>query len=575
MKLKPEQYLADWPDMPYANFIEWLDGIEEKFPNNQAILYRTGKQKDFDIWNYTKLAAETRRIARGLLAKGYKKGDRVALWLENRPEWMIIWLAAAISGLIIVPIDFTINEKECANILNFTQPKAFFYSIRKQDFADRIKIENMAINSFVSLDEENPQNYWNFGKNDDAQILPKASTIDAHDPVSIIFTSGTTGVAKGVTLHHKGIIANVNAAVISLRAYSWDVFINVLPLHHTYPTTCSFLAPLSVGAGTIIVEKLVGKVVLDDIRDGKGTFLIAVPLLYDKVMAGVKATMSKLSPIAKIVIGHLRAESLWFSKHKFPQFGKTVLGFVRKKMGLQTVRIMVAGGGPLNPKTADFFDSIGFCMVHGYGMSENSPLVSVNTPWHKNNVSVGLPVKYTDVKIIDQDKDGVGEIAYKSPSLMIGYYENAEATKEVFDEEGYLKSGDLGFIDDKGYIFINGRKKNLIVSAGGKNIYPEEIEACFDGSRSIGEILVTGKKDEAGGEEVYALVYPNYEALAEDYPGKTLDDSFVFELVKKEIEQANRGLTGYKKISDFRLVKEEFEKNAQKKIRRFLYKDIV
>jgi long-chain acyl-CoA synthetase len=575
MKLKPEQYLADWPDMPYANFIEWLDGIENKFHHNQAILFRTGKQKDFDIWNYTKLAAETRRIARGLLACGYKKGDRVALWLENRPEWMIVWLAAAISGLIIVPIDFTINEKECANILNFTQPKAFFYSVRKQEFADRIKSENKEIDCFVSFDQESPANYWNFGKNDNNQTLPTASSIDAHDPVSIIFTSGTTGVAKGVVLHHKGIIANVNAAIVSLRAYPSDVFINVLPLHHTYPTTCSFLAPLSVGAGTIIVEKLVGKVVLDDIRDGKGTFLIAVPLLYDKVMAGVKTTMSKLSPVAKLFINHLRSDALWLSKHRFPQFGKTVLQFVRKKMGLQTVRIMVAGGGPLNPKTADFFDSLGFCMVHGYGMSENSPLVSVNTPWHKNNVSVGLPVKYTDVKIIDQDKDGVGEIAYKSPSLMIGYYENPDATKEVFDNDGYLLSGDLGYIDDKGYIFINGRKKNLIVSAGGKNIYPEEIEACFDGSRVIGEILVTAKKDESGGEEVYGLVFPNYEALAEDYPGKTLEESFIFDLVKKEVEKVNRGLTGYKKISDFKLVKEEFEKNAQKKIKRFLYKDVV
>jgi long-chain acyl-CoA synthetase len=244
-------------------------------------------------------------------------------------------------------------------------------------------------------------------------------------------------------------------------------------------------------------------------------------------------------------------------------------------MGLQTVRIMVAGGGPLNPKTADFFDSLGFCMVHGYGMSENSPLISVNTPWHKNNVSVGLAVKYTDVKIIDQNKDGVGEIAYKSPSLMIGYYENSEATKEMYTDDGYLKSGDLGFIDDKGYIFINGRKKNLIVSAGGKNIYPEEIEACFDGSRVIGEILIMAKKDENNGEEVYALVYPNYETLAEDNPNQKLEESFVHDLVKKEVEKANRSLTGYKKISDFRLVHEEFEKNAQKKIKRFLYKDLV
>lgn len=573
MMLKPEQYLADWPDLPYSNFIEWLHGVEKKWPDHKAVLYRTGKQKDFDIWTYTKLAAESRRIARGLLARGFKKGDRVALWMENRPEWMAVWLGAAVSGLIIVPIDFTVNEKECLNILTFTKPRAFFHSVRKQEFADRLKTGKTEIDCLVSFNEETPDSYWNFGKDDINQPLPDASSIDSHDPVSIIFTSGTTGVAKGVTLHHKGIIANVSAAILSLRAYDWDMFINVLPLHHTYPTTCSFLAPLSVGAGTIIVEKLVGKVVLDDIREGKGTFLIAVPLLYDKVMAGVKATMRELSGIAQFFLGILRSMALFFSKHGFPQFGKVTLKFVRKRMGLQTVRIMVAGGGPLNPATADFFDSLGFCMVHGYGMSENSPLISVNTPWHKNNVSVGLAVKYTEVKITDKNEEGVGEIAYKSPSLMVGYYENAEATKEVFDDDGFLKSGDLGYIDSKGFIFINGRKKNLIVSAGGKNIYPEEIEACFEGSRVVGEMLVTAKKDESNGEEVYALVYPNHEALGEDYPGQNLDEKFVYDLVKKEIERINRSLTGYKKISDFRLVQEEFEKNAQKKIKRYLYKD--
>ena len=575
MKLKPEEYLADWPDLPYPNFIAWLDGIERKWPENKAILYRAGKQKDFDIWTFTKLAAESRRIARGLLARGFKKGDRVALWLENRPEWMAVWLGTAISGLIIVPIDFTINDKECVNILKYTKPRAFFLSDKKGGYADKIVSEGINIDCLVSFDEKNEINYQNFGRDAEHQVLPAASSIAESDPVSLIFTSGTTGVAKGVTLHHKGIIANVSAAIISLRAYDWDMFINVLPLHHTYPTTCSFLAPLSVGAGTIIVEKLVGKVVMDDIRDGKGTFLIAVPLLYDKVMAGVKANFKALPGIVQAVLNVLRSWSLFFSKHGFPQFGKVVLKGIRKKMGLQTIRIMVAGGGPLNPKTADFFDSLGFCMVHGYGMSENSPLISVNTPWHKNNVSVGLPVKYTDVKIIDQNNEGVGEIAYKSPSLMIGYYENIEATADILDEDGYIKSGDLGYIDEYGYIFINGRKKNLIVSSGGKNIYPEEIEACFESSRVVGEMLVTGKKDESNGEVVHAIIFPNHEALAEDYPGNPMEEQFIHDLIKKEIERVNRSLTGYKKISSFQLVQEEFEKNAQKKIKRYLYKDLV
>jgi long-chain acyl-CoA synthetase len=235
--------------------------------------------------------------------------------------------------------------------------------------------------------------------------------------------------------------------------------------------------------------------------------------------------------------------------------------------------MMVAGGGPLSPKTADFFDSLGFNIVHGYGMSENSPLISVNTPWHKRNASVGLPVKYTDVKILDTNEEGIGEIAVKSPSLMLGYYENPEATREIFTEDGYLLTGDLGCRDDDGFIYINGRKKNLIVSSGGKNIYPEEIESCFDGSRVVGEILIVGRKEaEFGGEHILAVVVPNTDALAEDYPNHSLSEDFIHDLVKKEIEQVNRSLVGYKKISDFVLRQEKFEKNAQQKIRRFMYK---
>jgi long-chain acyl-CoA synthetase len=388
-----------------------------------------------------------------------------------------------------------------------------------------------------------------------------------------VFTSGTTGFAKGVTLCHKGIIANTSAAIRSLRANPDDVFINVLPLHHTYPTTCSFIAPLTAGAATIIVEKLVGSVVVDDIRDGGGTFLIAVPLLYDKVMAAIDKGYKALPGFLRGILNIFRAVSLAEAKRGRVGFGQWFFKFVRKRASLSSIRIMVAGGGPLNPKTADFFDSFGFNIVHGYGMSENSPLISVNTPWHRRNASVGLPVKYTEVKIADPDSGGVGEIFIKSPSIMLGYYENPEATAEVLTPDGWLKTGDLGYRDELGFIYINGRAKNLIVSSGGKNIYPEEIETHFSSSRVIGEILVVGRKEkEFGGEQIFAVVVPNYENLAKDYPGRENDETFIRELVKKEIEKVNRTLVGYKKITDFTLRKEPFEKNAQQKIRRFMYK---
>ncbi|GAB6391511.1 MAG: long-chain-fatty-acid--CoA ligase [Treponematales bacterium] len=575
-----KDYVAPWPDMPYPNFAAWLEGQAAKWGGKTAILYRSGGRKDFTEWSYAFLAEECRRVGRGLLAAGLERGGRVALWCENRPEWMAVWLGAAIAGLVIVPIDFLASDDEAANIIRITGARAFFHSARKAAFAASLAGRGVSLQALVAMpggDEAagagGSQPYEAFGREAGGQPLPDPASIGEHDPVSIVFTSGTTGFAKGVTLHHRGIILNANAAVMSLRPVSDDVFINVLPLHHTYPTTCSFIAPLSAGCGTIIVEKLVGSVVVDDIHDGGGTFLIAVPLLYDKVMAAIAKGYNALPAPVRGVLDIVRSISLAEAKRGRPEFGQRALRFIRKKARLESIRIMVAGGGPLNPKTADFFDSLGFNMVQGYGMSENSPLISVNTPRHRRNESVGLPVKYTEVKILNPNEEGAGEIAAKSPSIMLGYYENPEATREIITEDGWLLTGDLGYRDKDGFLYVNGRAKNLIVSSGGKNIYPEEIEGHFAQSVPVGEILVIGKKErEFGGEQVFAVVVPNRENIAAAHPGREEDEEFVRGLVKEEIERVNRALPGYKKITGFTLRREPFEKNAQQKIRRFLYR---
>jgi long-chain acyl-CoA synthetase len=576
--LKPEDYIAAWPDMPYPNFSVWLKDISLRWADKTALYHRSGKQKEFTQWSFTRLAGESRRIGRGLLAAGLVKGDRVALWAENRPEWMAVWLGAAVAGLVVVPIDFLLSEKECASLLRLTGAGAFFYSGRKRDFAAEFLASNdgrdTPLKVAVCINPEEDTAFSAFGVDAGDQRLPAHDEIAPDDPVSIVFTSGTTGFAKGVTLSHRGIIANANGAIRSLRPVPSDIFVAVLPLHHTYPTTCSFISPLSAGAATLIVERLVGKVVIDDIHDAGGTFLIAVPLLYDKVMAAIRQGYNALPAILRAVLEPLRKKALAEAHRGNFRFGRWVFKFIRNKTGLGSIRIMVAGGGPLSPKTADFFDSLGFNMVHGYGMSENAPLISVNTPRHKNNVSVGLPVVYTQARIIDRNEDGIGEIAVKSPSLMLGYYNDPASTAEVFTEDGWLKTGDLGYIDEQGFIFITGRKKNLIVSSGGKNIYPEEIEGHFSDSRIIAEILILGRKDpDNGGEAIFAVAVPNRETLEQDYPGRELDDAFIHSLVKDEIDAVNRGLPIYQKVSGFILRREPFEKNAQQKIRRFLYKD--
>jgi len=577
--LKYEDYISKRPDHPYKNFAHLLDHVSVKYAAKDAILYRSGKQKDFTRWSYSRYGEECRRVARGLLAAGLVKGDRVLLWAENRPEWMAVWMGTVIAGISIVPVDFLATEQECLNIMKITRAKAFFYSGRKKEFASGLPANGVSLLASVCISSENEDapadhetEYHQFGKNAGSQALPPIDSIDENHPCSIVFTSGTTGFAKGVMLSHKNIIANASGAIRILNPLENDVFMDVLPLHHTYPTTCSFIAPISIGLTTVIAEKIVGKVVIDDIKDGGVTFLIAVPLLYDKVMAAIDAGYKKLSPIIRGPLNVLRKISLAQAKKGNPDFGRKVFLFIRKKTNLQSINIMVAGGGPLSPSTADFFDSFGFNIVHGYGMSENSPLITVNTPHHKRNESVGLPISYTEIKIIDPGADGNGEIACKSPSVMLGYFENEEATKEVIIEDGWLLTGDLGFIDKDGYLHIKGRKKNLIVGSGGKNIYPEEVEAHFSASRVIGEVLIVGRKDR-GGEIIYAVIVPNYELLKTDHPGKENDAGFIYELVKKEVDEVNRSLPVYKKISDFCIREEPFEKNAQQKIKRFIYKD--
>ena len=494
--MKIEKYIVNWNDIDYPNFIAWMKHGREAWNDRVAIRYRAGKSREFDTWTYGKLFVNAEAFARTLVAGGCGNGDRVALWAENRPEWCAAWLGAVIAGCTIVPIDFTIQSETVEAILAKTEPKALILSSRKTEFLVRFNEICPSIALSAAFDHD-----WSSllasAKND--IDLPAPDSIRPEHPASIIFTSGTTGIAKGVTLSHHGIIANINASILSLPIYDRDVFMGVLPLHHSYPTTCAFLSPLSVGASLTICEKFVGKVIVDDIRDSGGTIMIAVPILCEKLKEGLahgfRAKGKFTASLVSILCGISRFFRVTLRCHAA---GELLLSGVRTQAGLGTIRLLVSGGGALDPGTADFFDDLGFDIVQGYGMSENGPLITTNTVKYRNNKAAGLPVKYTDVRIIDAAEDGIGEIAVKSPSLMLGYFRNPEATVQSFTADGYLKTGDLGQFDKKGFLFITGRLKNLIVTAGGKNVYPEEIEAKFAGNPFISQVLVLPRKGQQG-----------------------------------------------------------------------------
>jgi len=572
--LLQSQYLVDWDDIDYPNFIAWMEHGLSAFPQNTALRYRSGKSKDFDVWTYERLFTTSKNIARTLLRSGCKDNDRVALWAENRPEWCAVWLGIVFAGCIAVPIDFNLPAEDAASILSMAQVSGIILGQKKADTADMLKKACPSI-TFTPVFDNDFESFVEKGKLsvEDTEILPLASSLGKDHAASIIFTSGTTGVAKGVTLSHYGIIANINASIMSLPITEKDVFMGVLPLHHTYPTTCAFLSPLTVGGSLTICEKVVGKVIIDDTRDSGGTIVIAVPILYDKLMGGLRQGFKAKGAIVHTLVSTLCGISRFFRNvFKNHAAGEVLLAGIRKQAGLGSIRLLVAGGGALDSKTADFFDDLGFNIVQGYGMSENGPLITTNTIKYKNNKAAGLVVKYTELKILDKGSDGIGEIAVKSPSLMLGYYNNPEATKDVFTEDGFLKTGDLGYLDDDGFLFITGRLKNLIVTAGGKNIYPEEIESYFTGNPILSQILVLPRKGSKG-EEIAAIFVPDYEYLKTTYGEKAKDDSFVATLIDEYAAKVNKTLISFKKLASWGIRKTEFEMTATKKIRRFLYKD--
>ena len=323
-----------------------------------------------------------------------------------------------------------------------------------------------------------------------------------------------------------------------------------------------------------IVDRIAPTVVLRAIRDCGVTFVIGVPLLFDKIRAGIETELGRLPALPGHLIALLLGLSRFFAVRLGLNVGRPLFGFIRRKASLGSVRLAVSGGGPLSPETADFFDALGICLVQGYGMSENGPLISVNLPEYKDNRTVGFPVKNTELRIDDPGPDGVGEIQVRSPSLMRGYLDAPSATAEVLSPDGWLKTGDLGFVDRRGMVTITGRRKNLIITEGGKNVYPEEIEGRLDASPWIKESLVVGRPARPGvqGEDVVAIVVPDADAIKAAYPGMEALPSFVSDLIRSELSRINKGLPAYMKVVELLIRDEDFEKTSSGKIRRFLYK---
>ncbi|MEO0141203.1 MAG: AMP-dependent synthetase/ligase [candidate division WOR-3 bacterium] len=555
---------------PWVTIPEMFERSAEEWPDR--VLFQMKREGGWDKYTYAEALSLVRRLAEFLKTEaGLVKGDRFSIVGGNRPEWGVAYLAIMWAGGIVVPLDPKLMPSERGYILGAAGVKGV---IATDHFVGEMceHRENLkSLETVISMDR-NPKvpDYPTIWAKYTRGIPRERLLLD--DVAVILFTSGTTGLPKGVVLTHRNIISNVDAMYQAIEYGPGDLFYSVLPLHHVFEATAGFLAPIYGGVTIAYSSSLRPDVMRAELRELRPTVMLVVPLILEKFLLGIRRNLSKLSPGKRLAFGVLRGVSRITDIFTGGRTTRALYKTVREQMGLDRARYMISGGAALPRWVSAGLEEMGFPILQGYGLSEASPVVSVNPPDAPRNASVGIPIQFCEVKIMNPDANRVGEIAVRAPFVMQGYYKNPEATREVITPDGWLLTGDMGYIDSDGYIYITGRKKAVIVTKGGKNIFPEEIEEKLTQSEMISEALVFGAKNPRTGEEdVQAIIYPNMELMGK--MGLT-DEERIYELVKKEVDAVNARLADYKKIRRFALRFEEFPKTTTVKIKRHLFKNI-
>ncbi len=529
------------------------------------------RKKGNNIWKeykYSELHESITKTAAFLLEKNINKGDRVGILGESSPEWIIACLAIQWAGGIAVPLDARLKTFELEHIIEHSGICVLFAD---KNLAK--PMEGCFDGPLVCLDEAEVElsipDIIRAAKHTSFDPLPGL------DDLAIIFyTSGTTGNPKGVMLTHRNIVSNINSIYQMVMFGENDSFFSVLPVSHAYEFTAGNLLPLTVGATITYSNIFKLKEMMEDLKDTEPTIMLTVPLLLEKLLAGLNRKIASSSPHVKGLFRCMKIGADSINSIKNGYGSSLLFKGLRKKMGFGNLRFFVSGGAPLSPKIQRETEEIGLTTIQGYGLTEASPVVSFNPPDRTRIGSAGLPLPGIEMNIQNRNTDGVGEIIVKGPNVMKGYYRNEGATASVLGDDGSLLTGDLGYIDNEGYIFITGRKKSEIITRSGINIYPEEVESVMLESPFIKEIIVLkGYSQRTGDEEVHATIHPDHEALLECFKAKTAEEiapESIRQLLQEEINKRCGQLADYKKIRNFTIRNEEFPKTATNKIKRYL-----
>jgi len=547
-------------DFSSDNIYESFATHAVRYDESIALVSNGGKGKSY---SYGDLLSEVNRLVAGLQDKRFSGISAIGILSENRPEWAITYLAILGAGKTVIPIDANLSGDEIKKLIHTADIKLLFLSAKfaslMQDESERVMI--------YCFDKDHGEH---FGKLMNSGDIVETAQVPA--TASLIHTSGTTGNPKVVVLTHRNILSNISGAGDALKFTSDDVFLSLLPLHHTFESTCGFLLPLMTGCKIVYARSLKSRDIVEDIALNNVTIMCGVPLLYEKIYQGIIKAVKSSGKIRSAMFAVLLFVSSVGWKLGMP-FGKTLFSGLRKKTRMSSIRMFVSGGAALPFEIGRFFNLVGFSLIQGYGMTECSPIICAQRPGKLRFGSVGTPLPNVEISISNINNEGIGEIIVRGENVTPGYKNNPAATSELI-KDGWLYTGDLGKIKN-GHLWITGRAKNLIVSASGKNIYPEELEEKLNGCWAILETVVFGRaKADRQGEEVRAILVPDLEMLgiSADSAGSPEAKKIISEHLNRAVSSVNSSVASYKRIANYDIRLKELEKTSTKKVRRNLYK---
>lgn len=571
-------YTADYPvnkafyDLGVlTNFKEILERGEKLYASRPAYKLRNTDGTYCDV-TYTQLKRDVDCIANSLIGEGYKR-SHIALVGANSYNWAVTYLAITCSDNVVVPVDKELTAENIADILCDSDSIALFgdkkYIDEVYELKERLP-EGFRFYCFDTVETEDVVNfdrYYESGKAlyDQGEKLLDNVTPDPKAMTSLLFTSGTTGVSKGVCLSMENICGVINNLVGVVKVYPEDQLLSVLPIHHTYECTLGFLLILYSGACISFCRGL--RYIVQDMAEVKPTVFITVPLMIEKFYARIQKKLeNKKGGSAIFAVG--KAASTVGRAFGSKNVGRKLFNEVIETFGGR-LRLLITGASALDPRVAEDFIKMGIDIYIGYGLTECAPLVIGNHDRLMLADSLGTPLPNVEARIHNPDAFGVGEIWIRGPMVMMGYYKNQKATDEVITPDGWFKTGDLGLVDKNNCYRMTGRCKNVIVTKNGKNIFPEEVEFQLNKNPVIEESLVYGDEGENDETTVSAQIYPNYEQIKKNLKRQELTQEDIREQITQAIKEANKKLPSYKKIMSFDIRNSEFIKTTTQKIKRY------